>query len=41
VVCEECEIELGADSDLRLELTDDDQAVVHRAECWEREFGET
>jgi hypothetical protein len=23
----------------RLELTDDDEPLVYRAECWEREFG--
>jgi len=42
VPCQESGVELAPDSaDLRLELTCDDQPIVHRAGCWTREFGES
>ena len=31
---------LGEDSDLRLDVTEDGEAFVYCAACWEREFGE-
>jgi hypothetical protein len=41
VPCQECSVELAADSpDLCVELTDDDQLVVYCGACWERELGE-
>lgn len=40
VPCEECGIALGPDSDFRFEPTEDGDAYVYWAECWEREFGE-
>ena len=40
VPCQECDVELAADSpDLRLNLTCDDEALVYCVECWERECG--
>jgi len=41
VPCEECGVDLGPDSDLRFEPTEDGDAYVYCHECWEREFGET
>jgi hypothetical protein len=42
VPCQECGRDLASDSpDLRLELTCDDEPIVHCARCWEREFGES
>src|SRR5262245_61400950 len=38
--CQECSVEPAADSDLQIELKDDDELLVYCAECWEREFGE-
>jgi hypothetical protein len=41
VLCQECGVELAADSpNLRLELTCDDEPIVCCAACWQREFGE-
>jgi hypothetical protein len=41
VSCQECRIELAADSpELRLELTCDDEPLVSCVGCWKREFGE-
>jgi hypothetical protein len=40
VACEECGVELASDSsDLRLELTSDDEPVFYCETCWQREFG--
>lgn len=39
VPCQECSVDLAADSPLRLELTCDDEAIVYCPACWEREFG--
>jgi hypothetical protein len=41
VPCTECTVALESDSlDLRLELTYDDEPLVHCSDCWEREFGD-
>jgi hypothetical protein len=42
VTCQECSVELAADSpELRLELTCDDEPIVYCEACWQREFGES
>jgi len=39
--CEECRLELAAEStELRVELTDDDELIVYCEACWQREFGD-
>jgi hypothetical protein len=41
VTCQECEVELAADSpERRLELTCDDELLAYCEACWEREFGD-
>ena len=36
VLCQECGREPAGDSpELRLELTDDEEAIVYREECWD------
>jgi hypothetical protein len=37
IPCQECGVELAADSsELRLELTEDDEPIVYCVQCWER-----
>jgi hypothetical protein len=41
VPCQQSGVEFAGDStDLRLELTWDDEPIVYCAECWGREFAE-
>jgi hypothetical protein len=40
VPCQEYGIELEADSELHVDITDDLEPLVYCRECWEREFGD-
>ena len=40
IPCQECDVRLEADSEMRVDVTDDLEPLVYCTGCWEREFGE-